>query len=121
MSITLSRGQAYIQRLNDERNVWLDGERIRVTRHQAFQGTLQTIEGLFNLVDDPETRETVAYWDEQTGSYVHRSFHVPRSLLDVNSRAGAFRLWSERTYGVMSRLSDYARSRLTVGMQHDMR
>lgn len=38
MSITMSRGQAYIQRLNDERNVWLDGERIQVTGHQAFQG-----------------------------------------------------------------------------------
>ncbi|WP_339187818.1 4-hydroxyphenylacetate 3-hydroxylase N-terminal domain-containing protein [Paenibacillus sp. FSL R5-0490] len=113
MSITMSRGQAYIQRLNDERNVWLDGERIQVTGHQAFQGTLQTIEGLFNLVDDPKTRETVAYWDEQTGSYVHRSFLVPRSLPDVNSRADAFRLWADRTYGVMSRLSDYARSRLT--------
>lgn len=56
MSITMSRGRAYIQRLNDERNVWLEGERIQVTGHQAFQGTLQTIESLFNLVDDPETR-----------------------------------------------------------------
>ncbi|WP_153978211.1 4-hydroxyphenylacetate 3-hydroxylase family protein [Paenibacillus xylanilyticus] len=112
MSITMSRGQAYIHRLNDERNVWLDGKRVRVTEHPAFQGTLQTIENLFNLVDDPDTRETVAYWDEETGSYVHQAFRVPHASQDVSSRAAAFRLWSDRTYGVMSRLSDYARSRL---------
>lgn len=109
----MSRGQAYLQRLNDERNVWLDGERIRVTEHSAFRGTLQTIEGLFNLVDDADTRETVAYWDEQTNGYVHQAFRVPRSAQEISSRAAAFRLWSDRTYGVMSRLSDYARSRLT--------
>lgn len=109
----MSRGQAYLERLNDERNVWLDGERIRVTEHSAFRGTLQTIEDLFNLVDDADTRETVAYWDEQTNGYVHQAFRVPRSAQEISSRAAAFRLWSDRTYGVMSRLSDYARSRLT--------
>ncbi|NEU59519.1 4-hydroxyphenylacetate 3-hydroxylase [Paenibacillus sp. ALJ109b] len=113
MSITMSRGQAYLQRLNDERNVWLDGERIRVTEHSAFRGTLQTIESLFNLVDGSDTRETVAYWDEQTNGYVHQAFRVPRNAQEISSRAAAFRLWSDRTYGVMSRLSDYARSRLT--------
>lgn len=109
----MSRGQAYIHRLNDERNVWLDGEQINVTSHSAFQGTLQTIEGLFNLADEPESRDTVAYWDEHIGGYVHRAFQVPHCREDLEHRAGAFRLWSERTYGVMSRLSDYARSRLT--------
>ncbi|NUU76627.1 4-hydroxyphenylacetate 3-hydroxylase family protein [Paenibacillus xylanilyticus] len=113
MSITMSRGQAYIHRLNDERNVWLDGKRVQVTEHPAFQGTLQTIENLFNLADEQDARETLTYWDEQTGGYVHQAFQVPLSTQDISSRAAAFRLWSERTYGVMSRLSDYARSRLT--------
>jgi len=122
MSLTMSRGQAYIHRLNDDRNVWLDGERVSIPHHPAFQGTLQTIERLFNLADEPETRDTVAFWDEQTAGYVHRAFQLPLSPNDIQRRAGAFQLWADRTHGVMSRLSDYARSRLTgwYATRHDM-
>jgi 4-hydroxyphenylacetate 3-monooxygenase len=109
-----SRGQRYIDSLQDGRSVWLDGKRIEnLSRHPAFKGTLQTLSTLMNTLDQVETRDQVGFVSPKTGEYVHQAFLVPHSAEDLLKRKKAFSLWASLTHGVMSRLSEYARSLVT--------
>ncbi|ONG59663.1 4-hydroxyphenylacetate 3-hydroxylase family protein [Bacillus cereus] len=103
----------YIKSLQDGRNVWLYGQKVDVTTDKHFAGTLSTISNLFTLFDDPIRRDSVGYVSPKTKEFVHTAFLVPNSYNELLMRRTAFETWSYATDGVMSRLSDYARSRLT--------
>ncbi|WP_129710204.1 4-hydroxyphenylacetate 3-hydroxylase family protein [Priestia megaterium] len=108
-----SEQNKFIKSLRDERNIWLNGKKIDITTDENFSGTLKTISELFSMLDHPEQREQVGYLSPKTKEFVHTAFYVPHSYEDVVKRRTAFETWSQSTDGVMSRLSDYARSRLT--------
>jgi 4-hydroxyphenylacetate 3-monooxygenase len=91
----------------------LEGKEVDVSSHPAFTGTLNTISGLFSMLDDPDFCSQLGYFDAVHGKFVHHAFLVPRITTDLSKRAKAFQIWAESTSGIMSRLSDYARSRLT--------
>ncbi|PFA91036.1 4-hydroxyphenylacetate 3-hydroxylase family protein [Bacillus cereus] len=103
----------FIQSLQDGRSVWLKGKQIDVTKNENFQGTLATITHLYDLFKDPRHQQLVGYLSPKTHTWVHTAFLVPKSFEDILKRRTAFETWSQMTDGVMSRLSDYARSRLT--------
>lgn len=110
----LSRGERFINSINDKRSVLLEGERVKdLASHAAFKGTLETITHLFNLLDDPNQKDKVGFKLADRESYVHSSFLVPYTLEDLQKRSMAFHYWSKETHGMMSRLSDYARSMIT--------
>lgn len=106
-----SRGQRFLDSLQDGRNVWVDQEKVvDLPGHPAFSGTLATIGRLFDLLDDPRRRDYVGYAAGDSGKFAHSSFLVPYSAEDLAKRSRAFAYWAKETNGVMSRLSDYARS-----------
>ncbi|MEI7025334.1 4-hydroxyphenylacetate 3-hydroxylase family protein [Paenibacillus sp. y28] len=108
------RGDKFIASLHDGRSVWLEGKQIdHLSEHTAFTGTLSTIKGLFNMLDDPLQRDKVGYLVPATGQYAHSSFLVPYTPLELEKRSQSFACWSAETQGMMSRLSDYARSLVT--------
>ncbi|MCR8655959.1 4-hydroxyphenylacetate 3-hydroxylase family protein [Paenibacillus endoradicis] len=108
-----TRGERFVQSIEDGRNVWLQGKKIdRLGEHPAFEGTLQTISRLFNMLDTPGEQDKVGFRKED-GTYAHRAFLVPYSKEELTSRSEAFHYWSSATNGMMSRLSDYARSMIT--------
>ncbi|GIP56265.1 4-hydroxyphenylacetate 3-hydroxylase N-terminal domain-containing protein [Paenibacillus sp. FSL W8-0186] len=108
------RGDKFIASLDDGRSVWLEGSRIKhIAGHPAFAGTLQTIKSLFDMLDAPDLREQVGYELPGTSCYAHSSFLVPYTLKELKKRSTAFSRWSAETHGMMSRLSDYARSIVT--------
>lgn len=109
----LARGVQFINSLKDGRRVWLEGKEIDVTTHPAFTGTLNTISRLFTMLDEPEYSDQIGFYDTTHDKIIHNAFLLPLDATDLKKRATAFRIWAESTYGVMSRLSDYARSRLT--------
>jgi len=127
-----SRGQLFLDSLSDGRNVWVERDRVvDLPGHPAFAGTLSTISRLFDLLDDPRTRDHVGYAEEESGRYAHSSFLVPYGAEDLAKRSLAFSYWAKETNGVMSRLSDYARSlvagwygsraqlgKLSAGLEH---
>jgi 4-hydroxyphenylacetate 3-monooxygenase len=109
-----TRGENFIDSLNDGRSILFDGEKIvDVASHSAFKGTLGTLTRLFNLLDEPNERDKVGFKLQERESYVHSAFLVPNSLADLQKRSLAFHTWSKETHGMMSRLSDYARSMIT--------
>lgn len=108
------RGERYLRSLNDGRQVWLNGAKIeQVPQHPAFSGTLETIRRLFDALDQPETRERVGFPVPGTDRYAHGAFLVPYTPEQLALRSRAFAYWSEETNGMMTRLSDYARSLVT--------
>ncbi|QJD87578.1 4-hydroxyphenylacetate 3-hydroxylase family protein [Cohnella herbarum] len=109
-----SRGQRFLDSLNDGRNVWVDNDRVTdLPTHPAFSGTLGTISRLFDFLDDAKFRDHVGYPVNGRDKYAHSSFLVPYSAEDLAKRSNAFSYWAKETNGVMSRLSDYARSLVT--------
>lgn len=108
------RGEQFTASLDDGRNVWHEGKRIvNVSDHPAFKGTLNTIRSLFNTLDDPQHREEAGFFVPSRNRYAHSSFLVPYTPDELAKRSRSFAYWSEQTNGMMSRLSDYARSLVT--------
>ncbi|WP_028561091.1 4-hydroxyphenylacetate 3-hydroxylase family protein [Paenibacillus pinihumi] len=108
------RGASFLRSLNDGRSVWLEGKKVEhIAGHPAFKGTLDTISGLFDTLDDPVLRETVGFKVEGREHYAHSSFLVPHTQEELARRSRSFSCWSNETHGMMSRLSDYARSIIT--------
>jgi len=108
------RGDRFLASLNDGRSVWFEGRKVDGVRdHPAFKGTLGTIRDLFETLDDPEQRERVGYPVPGSERYAHGSFLVPYTHEDLARRNRSFTYWSSATHGMMSRLSDYARSLVT--------
>lgn len=108
------RGERFVSSLNDGRTVWLEGKKVKlIQEHPAFKGTLGTIKDLFNMLDNPATRDEVGFPVADTNRYAHSSFLVPYTAEQLASRSRSFARWSAETNGMMSRLSDYARSIVT--------
>ncbi|MFC7441581.1 4-hydroxyphenylacetate 3-hydroxylase family protein [Laceyella putida] len=109
-----TRGEQFLDSLKDGRRVWLDGKQVDdLPGHPAFSGTLDTIRRLFDLLDDPNEQDWVGFEVPGKDKYVHSSFLVPHTPEDLARRSRAFAYWARETNGVMSRLSDYARSMVT--------
>ncbi|AEI43480.1 4-hydroxyphenylacetate 3-hydroxylase family protein [Paenibacillus mucilaginosus] len=108
------RGERFLESLNDGRTVWLGGTAVSgLPEHPAFKGTLTTITRLFNMLDDPALQDEVGYPVVPGGRYAHSSFLVPCTQEQLAQRSRSFSVWSKSTHGMMSRLSDYARSLVT--------
>lgn len=108
------RGDQFLRSLNDGRNVWLEGKRVdSIPDHPAFKGTLNTIRELFQTLDDPLLRDEVGFKVPGRERYAHSSFLVPYTGQQLAQRRSSFSRWSAETHGMMSRLSDYARSIIT--------
>ena len=108
------RGEKFLKSLNDGRTVWLDGVKVtNIDIHPAFRGTLGTIRSLFDTLDDPKLRDQAGYRIEGREAYAHSSFLVPYTPEQLAQRSRTFAFWSQRCNGMMSRLSDYARSFIT--------
>ncbi|WP_420832536.1 4-hydroxyphenylacetate 3-hydroxylase family protein [Paenibacillus periandrae] len=108
------RGDYFLKSLQDGRNVWLGGVKIEaLPQHSAFKGTLETIRHLFNMLDDPDKRDIVGFQVPGKEAFAHSSFLVPYSTEQLSQRSRSFAYWSQETHGMMSRLSDYARSLVT--------
>lgn len=103
----------FIESLKDDRNVWLNGKRIDITEDESFRGTLTTIESLFSQLTNPQLQQSIGYFADDIQQWVHKAFYLPRNVSELQQRRTAFEAWAQKTNGMMSRLSDYARSRVT--------
>ncbi|MFF2094318.1 4-hydroxyphenylacetate 3-hydroxylase family protein [Paenibacillus sp. NPDC058174] len=108
------RGDTFVRSLDDGRKIWLEGTQItNLPEHPAFKGTLDSIRQLFNMLDDSSVQQIVGYQAGQSDRYSHSSFLVPYTAEQLAQRSRSFARWSQETHGMMSRLSDYARSIVT--------
>ncbi|WP_134700756.1 4-hydroxyphenylacetate 3-hydroxylase family protein [Ammoniphilus sp. YIM 78166] len=98
-------GSEYLNALNDNRCVYINGERVQgVVNHPAFKGIAQTIAGLYDIAADP--RNDMQYVTED-GTTANKIYMIPRSSEDLRERRLAFAKWSEATCGFVGRSPDH--------------
>ncbi|RXZ83172.1 4-hydroxyphenylacetate 3-hydroxylase [Paenibacillaceae bacterium] len=109
----MGAGTNYLNRLNDGRNVWLDGSVVTDIRtHPAFKGTVRSVATLMDLQDDPNTEAELTFRTD-TGVKANMAYLIPKTQDDLFRRSKALKIWSDATFGVMSRVGGFYRSQLT--------
>ena len=89
-------GAAYLERLRDDREVWLDGERVAdVTCDPRLGRGMRSIAALYDLQLDPARLDQMTYLSPTSGERVGLSHIQPRSIDDLVRRRNMVRTWAE--------------------------
>src|SRR5260370_30931668 len=101
-------GSDYLRSLNDGRQVFLDGERVKdVTAHLAFREAARSIARLYDIAAAPELRERMTFRSPKTGEPVLRAYQIPHCHADLAARRMFSETWAEATFGLMGRTPDH--------------
>jgi 4-hydroxyphenylacetate 3-monooxygenase oxygenase component len=100
-------GAEYLERLGaDEREIWLDGERItRPLEHAQLRAAAESVARVYDL--QLEHASEVLAPSPSDGRLVNVSHLVPRSRQDLERRRRSFELTAAATAGMMGRTPDY--------------
>jgi 4-hydroxyphenylacetate 3-monooxygenase len=105
--MALRTGKAFLAALRDDRDVWVDGERIKdVTRDPRFAGAAQTVAELYDMQHDPELTERMSF-AAPGGGRAGMSFIMPASVGDLERRRAMVKTWADATCGMFGRSPDY--------------
>src|SRR5258708_9381944 len=101
-------GSDYLRSLNDGRQVFVDGERVKaVTAHLAFREAARSVARLYDIAAAPELRERMTFSSPKTGEPVLRAYQIPKSHADLKARRLFSETWAEATFGLMGRTPDH--------------
>lgn len=101
-------GKAFIDSLKDDREVWIDGERVKdVTQHPALAPAIAATAHLYDMQHDAAHRSVLTWESPELGQPVGRTFQPPRSVEDFVLRRQATRAWMETSCGFMGRAPDF--------------
>ncbi len=102
-------GQQYLDGLRaQQREVWLNGERVRdVTTQPGLSGGAHAVAGLYDMQHDPALRDSMTYVPPEGGDPVGLSFIIPRTLQDLERRREMMLRWARSTCGMMGRSPDF--------------
>ncbi len=99
-------GKQFLEGLKDDREVWVDGERVRdVVEHPAFRGAAHAMASIFDL--QHEAADVCLMPDPETGEPINVSHIIPRSKDDLYRRRAGLQRTAESTVGLMGRTPDY--------------
>ena len=108
-------GRQFLDRLSAARvHVEIQGETLtgRVNEHPAFRNVIRSYADLYDMQHDPAHRDVLTYPSPSTGQPVATSFLTPRTPEDLDQRQRAFKLWADRSFGMLGRTPDYLNSAL---------
>jgi 4-hydroxyphenylacetate 3-monooxygenase len=101
-------GRAYLESLRDDRQIWIDGERVvDVTKDLRFTAAAQTVAELYQMQQDPALHQVMTYTSPTSGEPVGLSFIQPGSVDDLVRRRAMVKLWADATCGMFGRSPDY--------------
>jgi 4-hydroxyphenylacetate 3-monooxygenase len=101
-------GAEYLERLRDDREVWLDGERVAdVTRDPRLARGVRSIAALYDLQLEPRRLDDMTYVSPTSGERVGLSHIQPRSIEDLVRRRNMIKIWSEWSAGMLGRSPDF--------------
>ncbi len=105
-------GAEYLQSLRDDREVYLNGERVAdVTAHPGLRNAARSVARLYDALHGEQHRAVLTCpTDVGVAGYTHRFFKAPRSREDLAGAQQAIATWSRLTYGWMGRSPDYKAS-----------
>src|SRR5262249_17415809 len=108
-------GSEFLGRLATARvHVEIQGETLTggVAGHPAFRNVVRSFAELYDMQHDPPDRDLLTYPPPATGEPVATSFLQPRTPEDLVKRRSAFKLWADRSLGMLGRTGDYLNSAL---------
>jgi 4-hydroxyphenylacetate 3-monooxygenase len=101
-------GADYLERLHDDRSVWIDGQRVTdVTVDPGLGRGIHSVAALYDLQLEPGRLECMTYPSPTTGDRVGLSHIQPRSIDDLVRRRTMFKTWSEWSAGMFGRSPDF--------------
>src|SRR5580658_3934066 len=116
-------GTQFLERLSAARvHVEIQGETVtgHLGDHPAFRNVIASYADLYDMQHDPEHRDVLTYPSPKTGDPVATSFLTPRTPADLDKRHRAFKLWADRSLGMLGRTPDYLNSALmALAAAHD--
>ncbi|MFC0581213.1 4-hydroxyphenylacetate 3-hydroxylase family protein [Micrococcoides hystricis] len=115
-------GDEYIASLQDDREVWIYGERVKdVTTHPAFRNSARMVARLYDGFHNPETADKLLTdTDTGNGGKTHPFFRKPHSVEDLKKDRTAIETWARMSYGWLGRSPDYKAAFLgTLGSMPD--
>ena len=102
-------GAEFLDRLARTRtHVEIQGETLAcgMASHPAFRNVVRSYAELFDMQHDPAHRGVLTYPSPLTGHPVATSFLIPRTAADLTRRRQAFKLWADRSLGMLGRTGD---------------
>jgi 4-hydroxyphenylacetate 3-monooxygenase len=101
-------GAAYLEGLRDDREIWLDGQRVAdVTCDPRLGRGVRSVAVLYDLQLEPSRLTDMTYASPTTGERVGLSHIQPRSVDDLVRRRTMFRTWAEFSAGMFGRSPDF--------------
>lgn len=102
-------GKEYIESLRDNREVWINGERVEdVTTHPAFRNAVRSIARMYDALHEEKTKEILTCeTDTGNGGFTQRFFRIDKTKEDLVKTRDAIAEWARLTYGQMGRSPDY--------------
>ncbi len=104
----ISTGTDYLNRLNDGREVWLEGEKVAdVTKHPKLKRGAATMARLLDRQHDEQLRTKLSYSETGSEERYAMSFLTPGSVTDISRRGAALYDWAKWSNGMLGRTPDY--------------
>lgn len=103
----LMTGKVYLASLDDDRHVYLAGERITgITKHGAFRNAARSMATLYDELHDPRSAD-IMLTRAREGFVTHRYFTSSYSSEELFKARDALAHWARLTFGFMGRSPDY--------------
>jgi 4-hydroxyphenylacetate 3-monooxygenase len=100
-------GAEYIDSLDDGREVWIYGERVKnIAEHPAFRNSARMIARMYDALHDPNRREVLTVPTEW-GGFTQRFFRAPRNVSEQIAQRDAIAEWQRCGWGWIGRSPDY--------------
>ncbi|NOX50215.1 MAG: hypothetical protein GXP16_06715 [Gammaproteobacteria bacterium] len=104
--MSIKTGAQYLASIQDDREVWLRGERVKdVTQAPGIQRGAATLASFLDRQVEPEFQDKLTYVDD--GERYSMSFLTPHSTEDVQRRGAAYYQWAKWSNGMFGRTPDY--------------
>ena len=104
--MTVRTGSEYLASLRDDREVWMQGERIQdVTEARGLARGAHALASFIDKQHEEAHRNLLTY--EEDGERHPISFLMPRTADDVRRRGAAFHEWARWSNGMFGRTPDY--------------
>ncbi len=106
---------SYAEGLRDGREVWLNGEKVDVTTHPAFEGIIKELGRLYDLQHNEHYQDRMTFISPETGNRVSYSYLLPRNTADLELKWKNTHTWMENSWGQLPRLPDFM-SNVVIGL-----
>ena len=107
-------GEQFLEGLRDEREVWLEGERVSdVTTHPRLARMARTLADMYDLQHSPEAGSEMTFTSPSSGHPVALSYMIPQSHEDLYRRRRAFEIVADACHGILGRTPDVVNAQVT--------